>query len=268
MDEDLTLIWKALADPNRRKLLDILRERPHTTGELSAMFASSRFAVMKHLAVLEEAGLVTVRARGRERWHYLNVVPLQQVYERWLQPYEVVWADRLLQLKRQVEAKGAETVNEVTSNFRSIQIEQEVRIKASVAQVFNALVHEVDPWWDRNSRWSASSKVVIEPRVGGRFYEEWGVGNSALSGIVTRFEPDKVLEISGNHGMQGAVYGVVLYDLSEDEGMTVVKLSHHAHGEISERTLTNFAHGWPTLLDQLKQFVEHGKHFYFREQTA
>lgn len=76
-----------------------MKEHPRTTSELSDLFEVSRFAVMKNLTILERAGLVVVRRRGRERWNHLNVVPLQRIYERWLRPYEAQWASTLLQLK-------------------------------------------------------------------------------------------------------------------------------------------------------------------------
>lgn len=101
--DDLDTVWKALADPSRRTLLDRLRDGPRTTGALCAAFRSSRFAVMKHLGVLEQAGLVIVRRRGRERWNYLNPMPIQQIYERWITPYAGMWASDLLDLKRTIE---------------------------------------------------------------------------------------------------------------------------------------------------------------------
>ncbi len=256
--DELNPIWKALADPTRRRLLDLLRERPRTTGELSAEFASSRFAVMKHLAVLEEAGLVTQRAQGRERWHHINVVPLRQVYERWLKPYEAAWAERLLNLKQYVE-KGTETMGDTNTQVSSLAIEQEVRINAPASKVFAALVGNIDGWWDDNSRWEAYSRMTIEPQLGGRLLEEWN-GGSAMFGIVTRLVPDKVLEITGNHGLEGAATGPILYDLSEQDGVTTVKFSHYAIGMISERKRTGFTEGWGVLLNNLKEFVEEGKH--------
>jgi len=86
-DDGAGAVWRALADPTRRAILDLLRERPRTTGELTEAFPTSRFAVMKHLAVLQKAGLVVVRRRGRERWNHLNGVPLRTAYERWMRPY-------------------------------------------------------------------------------------------------------------------------------------------------------------------------------------
>lgn len=94
--DDLGPVWKALADPTRRKLLDLLKEGPRTTGELCDQFRTSRFAVMKHLAILQRARLIIVVPRGRERWNYLNAVPLQQIYERWISGYEAHWASALL----------------------------------------------------------------------------------------------------------------------------------------------------------------------------
>jgi DNA-binding transcriptional ArsR family regulator len=97
-------VWKALSDPTRRKVLDLLRGGPRTTGDLAAGFPSlSRFAVMKHLAVLERARLILVERRGRERWNHLNPVPIRQIYERWISDYEGLWAGSLLKLKRHGE---------------------------------------------------------------------------------------------------------------------------------------------------------------------
>lgn len=81
-DEDQ--VWKALSDPTRRKILDLLNQNPRTTSELAASFQLSRFAVMKHLAVLEEVGLVKVRRQGRERWNHFDAAPLSNVYARWI----------------------------------------------------------------------------------------------------------------------------------------------------------------------------------------
>jgi len=102
MDQDA--VWKALADPSRRRLLDHLKEGPRTTGELAARFPVSRFAVMKHLAILERAGLIIVERQGRERWNSLNAVPLRQIYERWISGYADHWAASLL---RQAEGRVA-----------------------------------------------------------------------------------------------------------------------------------------------------------------
>ncbi len=105
-DDRDDLLWRALADPTRRRLLDLLREGSRTMGELASHFEVTRFAVRKHLLVLESAGLVVITQRGRERVHTLNPVPIQQIYRRWIRPFEAVPADRLLRLRDLVEPQG------------------------------------------------------------------------------------------------------------------------------------------------------------------
>ncbi len=102
------LLWRALSDPTRRRILDLLREGPRSTGELCEAFDTSRYAVMKHLGVLVEARLVTVRREGRVRWNHLNAVPLQEVVARWLTPYESMWASNLIRLRDAAESASPE----------------------------------------------------------------------------------------------------------------------------------------------------------------
>jgi DNA-binding transcriptional ArsR family regulator len=100
------LVFKALADPSRRHLLDLLYERDgRTLTELDNELEMTRFGVMKHLKLLEEAGLITTQRRGREKLHFLNIVPLQQIYRRWLDKYSEVHADALIDLKNNLEQR-------------------------------------------------------------------------------------------------------------------------------------------------------------------
>jgi DNA-binding transcriptional ArsR family regulator len=102
--DDLEPVWKALANPVRRSFLDALRNGPRTTGELAETLPDlSRFAVMQHLGVLEEAGLITVERKGRHRLNYLNPVPIRRIYERWVARYEGAWSAALLSLKEDLE---------------------------------------------------------------------------------------------------------------------------------------------------------------------
>ncbi len=97
-------VFKALADPTRRGLLDALFERDgQTLTELESRLPMTRFGVMKHLKVLEEANLVVARRNGREKLHHLNPVPIQQVYERWVSKYAQPVAAGLTALKRDLE---------------------------------------------------------------------------------------------------------------------------------------------------------------------
>jgi DNA-binding transcriptional ArsR family regulator len=98
-------VWKALSSPHRRALLDALRDGPQTTTALCEVLPElSRFAVMQHLGVLEQAGVVLVRRNGRERWNELNAVPIQRELERWLGAFQQTSAARLLAFERHLYA--------------------------------------------------------------------------------------------------------------------------------------------------------------------
>ena len=97
-------VFKALADPTRRSLLDeLFRRDGQTLSELAERFDMTRFGVMKHLRQLEEAGLVVTRRRGREKLHFLNPVPIRQVHDRWVSKYAEPWAAGLSELKAHLE---------------------------------------------------------------------------------------------------------------------------------------------------------------------
>ena len=109
MTDDLDQIWKALSDPTRRAILDILRKGSKTTTEIVEAFPDmTRFAVMKHIEVLRNAGLINTREDGRQRINSLNVVPIRQIYERWVGPFAEIWSSTLLRLKEDVE-EGSRT---------------------------------------------------------------------------------------------------------------------------------------------------------------
>jgi len=105
MDE----VFKALADPTRRELLDRLFEQDgQTLSALEERLPMSRFGVMKHLKVLEGAGLVTTRKRGREKLHFLNPVPIRLIHDRWVSKYAEPWASALSELKKDLESSENE----------------------------------------------------------------------------------------------------------------------------------------------------------------
>ena len=110
MDE----VFKALADPTRRSLLDeLFEEDGQTLSALEQRLPMTRFGVMKHLKVLEEAGLITTRRSGREKRHFLNAVPIRLVHDRWVSKYAEPWAAALTGLKAQLEEKTMEKVFEI-----------------------------------------------------------------------------------------------------------------------------------------------------------
>ena len=106
-EQELELVFKALADPTRRLLLDLLFEREgRTLSELEAGIAMTRFGVMKHLRLLEEAGLVVSQKRGREKLHFLNPVPIRLIHDRWIDKYTERRVSALTDLKKQLETSA------------------------------------------------------------------------------------------------------------------------------------------------------------------
>jgi DNA-binding transcriptional ArsR family regulator len=103
--DDLEDVWRALSNPTRRAILDLLRSGPMTTGALADEFPDlSRFAIMQHLGVLEEAELVVPRREGRRRYNYLNPVPIQQIHDRWVSRYTRPWTEALVDLRDELES--------------------------------------------------------------------------------------------------------------------------------------------------------------------
>jgi DNA-binding transcriptional ArsR family regulator len=104
--DDLEPVWRALANPTRRAILDLLSEAPLPTGALADAFAElSRFAIMQHLRVLAEAGLVIRNKDGRRTVNHLNAAPIQRIYDRWVSRYRRPWAESLVDLMTQLEAE-------------------------------------------------------------------------------------------------------------------------------------------------------------------
>lgn len=104
--ESMDAIFQALAHEARRRILDIVRDRPGcNVNDVAAHFDMSRIAVMKHLGVLEQANLLISEKQGRDRRMYINTVPIQQVYDRWTTEYSAMWAGALTAIKYKVESK-------------------------------------------------------------------------------------------------------------------------------------------------------------------
>jgi DNA-binding transcriptional ArsR family regulator len=103
-DGTLDEVFKALANGTRRRILDLLRDQPRTTGELCASFPElDRCTTMQHLAVLERAGLVIAQRKGRERWNHLDAIPIKLIHDRWIGDYARSAVDILVQLRSDLE---------------------------------------------------------------------------------------------------------------------------------------------------------------------
>ena len=122
--EELDRVWKALADATRRAILDFLRERPRTTTEIVDAFPHlTRFGVMKHLEVLRQAHLVQTREAGRQRVNSLNVVPIRQIYERWVGPFQELWSGELLRIKDIAEKDNPDSNKQLRAKRKTLRLQ-------------------------------------------------------------------------------------------------------------------------------------------------
>jgi len=254
MVNDQTIVWKALADPTRRTILDFLRANKFTTGELSKKFKISRIGVMKHLKILEKANLVFDEKKGREHWYKLNVIPLEEIYNRWMLPYEKIWASSLINLKNIIE-KGEQAME-----FNLMEIEQNIDINAEPEKVFNALTNNISNWWGRPYMINEKATIItLEPKIGGLFYESWADNQGFKWGDVTYLKKNEILEITGSFGMTKAFFSKVSFILEKKGKGTSIKLSHLAYGQVDEETEKGYTVGWKDLVGfRLKKFVEEG----------
>lgn len=264
----MELTFKALAEPVRREMLDVLRDGPRTTGELCARFASlSRFQVMSHIRVLKQADLVSAESRGRERLNHLNAEPLRAAYEDWYRHYEVLWAGRLGRLKRLVEtdrrSPAMDQRSVPPSDLTTLEIEQEVEIKAPPARVFRALTDDIGLWWGapylQNA--DAATDMILEARPGGLMKEVTRGGDGAVWGTVQEVRRDRLLVLEGRMGMRPAIFARTTFDLSDsDAKATRIAFSVRAVGSFTAEHQEIFGGGLGDLLgNRLKAYLEKGE---------
>jgi DNA-binding transcriptional ArsR family regulator len=253
LEEDTAPLWCALADPTRRRILDLLRERPLITGEIAAQFPISRIAVMRHLEVLSEAGLVTSRKRGRERWHYLNAVPLQRLHRRWAEPAAAGFASALLRLQDTVEAEG----RHMEPIRATIDTALDIEIAGTAVAVFTALTKDVGGWWGHPFVTTRAASLALDPRLGGLFTERWENGGHVIASV-TGWAQDEHLELTGSFHM-GVGIGVAAFDLTESGAGTLLRFSFRAIGVVDAEVAEGMFRGWADLVgSRLKELVETG----------
>lgn len=196
---------------------------------------------MKHLGVLERAGVVTVRRAGRERWNVLNAGPLREIEGRWpglLPP----------------EHRGPLRPSTAPPATR---VSTEAFIDAPPWRVFDALTQNVAAWWGGpHLRSAEATNLVLEPQPGGRFVEEWGHRQGALRAVVTAIKQDEHLELTG--ALAGKAAGLLGIRLERREGGTLLR----AELTTGEGDATGSDAGKRALDDlfksRLKAFVEEG----------
>jgi DNA-binding transcriptional ArsR family regulator len=232
-------LWRVLASPWRRRLLDLLAEGPATTGALASRIPElSRFAVMQHLGVLTEAGLVIAERRGRDRINYINPVPLREWYERWVQPLADTGSASLLALKRAAE-ESERSMSGYIEPIRTVRLAFELRIEASAERTFHVMTQQSLDWFPHVYGGDKVRRVVLEPRVGGQHYEDWGDGSGHLYGQVIVYDPPV------RWATRGRVYpGTILdtsYELTEETGGVRVRVTKLAVGPMTEEEAAGIA---------------------------
>jgi DNA-binding transcriptional ArsR family regulator/uncharacterized protein YndB with AHSA1/START domain len=253
LEADSGPVWLALSDPTRRRILDLLRERPRFTGDIASHFQISRIAVMRHLGVLATSGLVTSRKRGRERWHYLNTVPLQRMYERWVDTHSATWASGLLRFGRRVEGRA----KRMSAERPAIDVALDVAIAAPRSLVFAALTEDPGGWWGHPYLRSDATGLTLEPRLGGLLVERWDGGGDVLA-TVTGWTDGRYLRLAGPLHL-GLAVGIATFQLSDSTHGTDVQFSFRAFGVIEPDLVDQFAQGWTELIGRrLKALVETG----------
>ena len=249
-------LWRAVANPTRRRLIELLRDGPRTTGALCRSFSTTRFAVMKHLGVLERSGVVAVRRSGRERWNELNPEPLRALEGRWpgLVPEQPPGP---APSAGQPTADAAAPSAQAAGSRPAVQASTETFIDAAPWRVFDALTQNVAAWWGAPHLGSAdATNLVLESQPGGRFVEEWGHRQGMLRGTVTAIRQDERLELTGT--ILGPARAVLDIRLERREGGTLLTASlsrdpgESADDEAHRRALDDLLKG------RLKPFVEHG----------
>ncbi|HEX3609480.1 MAG TPA: metalloregulator ArsR/SmtB family transcription factor [Solirubrobacterales bacterium] len=240
MDE----VFKALADPTRRGLLDELFERDgQTLSELERRLPMTRFGVMKHLRVLEEAGLVKSRRRGREKLHFLNPVPIRLVHDRWVSKYAEPWAAALSGLKHELEEKTMEKVFEIY-------------IKTTPERLWEAIV---DP--ELRAKYSFGVGVSSDWSPGSSYEASHaGAGIAISEGENLEVDPPRRLVQS---------FTALWSDDVKSEGTSRVTWEIEPIGDSCQLTVTHdqlpeganseLYGGWPMILSGLKTLLETGE---------
>ncbi|MEQ8290848.1 MAG: metalloregulator ArsR/SmtB family transcription factor [Roseovarius sp.] len=233
-------VFKALADSKRRDLLDRLyRQGGQTLGQLCEGQTMSRQAVSRHLALLEEAGLVVAQWRGREKLHFLNTVPLGEISERWIAKFERPRIDALWALK-----KGLETPMTDKTFIYALFIE------ATPETVFKALTSPefTECYW-------AGRRIISDWKVGDAVKVVAGEGDAPeLTGEVLRHEPPEALSYTWTHaGDPTGAVSTVTFELSEMGGSTKLTVTHEP---LPEDDMAR--QGWVAILSSLKSYLETG----------
>ena len=243
--EELESAFRALADPNRRTLLDRLRERDgRSLGELVAELPEmTRFGVMKHLRVLEEANLVTTRRDGRRKLHFLNPIPLRLIADRWISRYAAPLVETMADVKHSVEKRAmAEAPRHV----------YEVYIRATPEEVWRALTDS-----ELTRRYYYDNSVESDWTPGSRLVYRNPDGTEAITGEILEADAPRRLVHTFFFPGTNESPSRCTWTIEPRGAATLLTLTHDDFdGETS--TYRSVAHGWVPILSGLKTLLETG----------
>lgn len=246
----MDLIFKALGDPARRTLLDSLRQTDgQTLAQLEPQLDMSRFGVMKHLGVLEEAGLITTRRVGRFKHHYLNAVPLQEVVDRWVEPLvQGPTARGLLDLKTRLEGQMSKP-DFVMSTF----------INCTQDALWDALT-------DAETASAYHFMAAKVTRDGNRMIYTLPDGNDMLVCTETKLEPKTRIESTFEPAWEGPdmAQSRFVYLIEPQAAFCKLTLEHYDIPPGQE----GVADGWMREMAGLKTFLETGKAVAFSDMAS
>lgn len=252
--DDYTPLWKALSDPKRQQIISLLQDRPRTTGDLCSHFDVSRFAVMKHLNVLVESGLVKAKREGRQRWNFLDEGLLQQV--------------QAVQLETNGSLPsflGEETA--VYSNGNSSPpIRLTYTLPVSPIALFIALTSDIGCWWPgTRADQVETAQVVMETKLNGRFYELFTApptGNDtsgSLHGTITHYDPPHELQLVGPFNLiDSLAYSLVRLRLTAvSDGHTQLQLDQQPISPMTAHQTADYLTCWRDLFsNHLRPYLE------------
>src|SRR3954464_2196970 len=246
-------VFRALADPSRRRLLDLLFARDgRTLKELESELPMTRFGVMKHLRVLQAAGLIATRKVGRERLHYLNPVPIQLISDRWINKYSAVRASALADLKTALEGG-----NGMASDSKPRLVYQ-IIIKAPQERVWEAITTS-----EFTSRYYYGSTLQTDLTVGSPFTYHMPNVSPIVEGEVAASEPPNRL-VHTYHSLwppmnEDAPSRVTWARESMPSGVTKVTVVHEDfQGQIATYKGLQGG-GWTWILSNMKTLLETGE---------
>jgi DNA-binding transcriptional ArsR family regulator len=241
-------LWQALADPTRRHLIDRLASGPRTTSQLCEGMPMSRFGVMKHLGILERAGLVIARRHGRLRFNHLNAAPLHALQARWLSPRAAAFAGGATDFAATLEGKKMTDPKQTGA----VDIALEWPIGASVQRVWEALFQRPDTWWPSEHRaLGPDSVMTFEARIGAALREERG-GQGLAWYSVMAIEPQRSVDLVGHLAARygGPATSLLHLELvpGEREGSSLLKLTDSIYGRIGPDFQASTASGWESII--------------------